>query len=54
MQINSCTLELSLFIKSFGENHIRVNCVDTFRTNQCGSSSGQDEKYDLGLTLNKK
>ena len=37
-----------LCIKSFGENHIRVNCVDAFRTSQCGSSLGRDD--DLFLT----
>jgi hypothetical protein len=32
--------------KDFGENHMRMSFVDAFRTNQCGSSSGQVEETD--------
>ena len=43
--MNLASVIHKLCIKYFGENHIRANCVDAFRTSQCGSSSGQDEPF---------
>ena len=35
-------------------NISRIFCVDAFRTSQCGSSSGQDTKFDQRHSLNRK
>ena len=39
--------------KNLLENHIGEICVDAFRTSQCGSSSGQDEKSDQETSLSR-
>ena len=40
-------------VKIFGENHIKEIFVDAFRTSQCGSLSGQDEKSDQVTSLSR-
>ena len=48
---NNCGIEASvichIYKKSFSVNHMKKTFVDAFRTNQCGSSSGQIEETDL-------
>ena len=38
-----------IYKKSFRVNHMKKTFVDAFRTNQCGSSSGQVEESYLAL-----
>lgn len=38
----------------FNENHIQIHIADMFRTNECGSSSGQVEEPDQDCMLNRE